>query len=210
MQSAEEDPDSLAGQAPPAPTYSEKLYEFASQYIAKIHVGTPPVPFLVVFDTGSGNLLLPSAKCTDDACLAHTQYDVDRSETGKEDANPQLLSADGTNSSQLAVSFGTGWAVGEFVSDRVCIGPVCVDDFVFLANSEESNDPFEKLPFDGVFGLGLKELSSGVRANLIERLYLEGTLGTDVFSVYFSNGGSDNAGELILGGVRTSLYTGKI
>ena len=32
----------------------------ASEYYGQVSVGSPPQTFLVVFDTGSGNLLLPS------------------------------------------------------------------------------------------------------------------------------------------------------
>ena len=37
-------------------------------------MGTPAQTFLVVFDTGSGNLLIPSTDCEDESCKLHKRY----------------------------------------------------------------------------------------------------------------------------------------
>ena len=49
----------------------------ASEYYGEISVGGQP--FLVVFDTGSGNLLLPSTSCSDDACTSHKRFNPKKS-----------------------------------------------------------------------------------------------------------------------------------
>eukprot|EP00397_Hematodinium_sp_SG-2012_P030932 GEMP01032794.1.p2 GENE.GEMP01032794.1~~GEMP01032794.1.p2 ORF type:complete len:126 (+),score=40.05 GEMP01032794.1:170-547(+) len=66
----------------------------AIEYMGSIQVGTPPQTFTVLFDTGSGNLLLPAARCDDRACIAHKQYDSAASTSAREiawldDAEPR-------------------------------------------------------------------------------------------------------------------------
>merc|ERR1719337_399694 len=46
-----------------------------SEYYGQVSVGSPAQTFTVVFDTGSGNLLLPSQECVDEACTSHKRFD---------------------------------------------------------------------------------------------------------------------------------------
>merc|ERR1719203_1235361 len=72
----------------------------ASEYYGQVSVGSPPQSFLVVFDTGSGNLLLPSKECSDDACTGHKRYDSSLSTTALQvayaDSPTSAVGADGT------------------------------------------------------------------------------------------------------------------
>merc|ERR1719453_856014 len=44
-------------------------------YYGTLEVGTPQQSFVVVFDTGSGNLMLPSTYCQSSACTMHQRFD---------------------------------------------------------------------------------------------------------------------------------------
>lgn len=55
----------------------------AIEYVGHLQVGNPPQEFRVLFDTGSGNLLLPSIRCDDAPCLKHKQYNVTASKTAR-------------------------------------------------------------------------------------------------------------------------------
>merc|ERR1719163_2424024 len=50
-------------------------------YWGSMSIGTPPQPFKVIFDTGSGNLIVPSASCTVPGCQPHKKYSNKASST---------------------------------------------------------------------------------------------------------------------------------
>jgi len=53
-----------------------------TEYWGKIFMGTPAQEFTVIFDTGSGNLILPGDQCEPRACKSHRQYQPGKSNTG--------------------------------------------------------------------------------------------------------------------------------
>merc|ERR1719311_1312001 len=97
----------------------------ASEYYGTVSVGSPPQSFQVVFDTGSGNLLLPSKECTDEACTSHKRFDPTLSATSMQvayaDQPNTPVAADGTRD-VVTITFGTGEMSGVYVRDNVCLG----------------------------------------------------------------------------------------
>merc|ERR1719472_597551 len=82
----------------------------ASEYYGKISIGSPPQDFLVVFDTGSGNLLLPSKQCTDEACTSHKRFEAGKSKTSVDIAfadQPDQPVANGGDRDVVTITFGT-------------------------------------------------------------------------------------------------------
>jgi hypothetical protein len=131
----------------------------ATQYYGEITVGTPPQKFKVVFDTGSGHLLLPSTKCEDASCKGHARYNGTASSTGMQigwtDDPTTAIEADSDDRDVSTIYLGTGNAAGEFGRDKVCFADRCgLLDFVEL--TEESDDTFKEVEWDGVMGLSLK------------------------------------------------------
>eukprot|EP00434_Breviolum_minutum_P007974 symbB.v1.2.007031.t1/scaffold428.1/size206322/6 len=107
------------------PLHSEDgVVHHKSAYYGEIAVGTPPQPFEVVFDTGSGHLVLPSIMCRSATCLSHRRYRRRASLLAKDidvDGTPVLPNQ---ARDQITVSYGTGEITGIFVQDKVCLGPV--------------------------------------------------------------------------------------
>lgn len=106
------------------PLHSEDgVVHHKSAYYGEISVGTPPQPFEVVFDTGSGHLVLSSIMCRSATCLSHRRYRRRASLVAKD------IDVDGTPvmpnqaRDQITVSYGTGEITGIFVQDKVCLGP---------------------------------------------------------------------------------------
>lgn len=122
--------------------------------------------FSVVFDTGSGHLLLPSASCRSDTCTRHRRYSRKVSSTMVD------INSDGTRvldpageRDQLTVRFGTGTATGILIRDQLCLETCKPLDAVVAI--EMSEYPFAQFDFDGVLGLGLPALSQGPGFNFL-------------------------------------------
>jgi len=171
--------------------------------------------FRVLFDTGSGNIIIPSTECEDTSCVAHKRYDVDESESGK--AVPiigeDILASAGVGASGnpqdetleerdlVSIQFGTGEITGACYKDEVCLGStdtggdtnVVCSNTHFLATTAQSDVPFSALPYDGVFGLGLPRLSETKDFNYVDNLVGQKRLGDkNLFSIYLDPAGRNS------------------
>jgi len=180
-----------------------------TEYYGKIAVGSPPQVFDVVFDTGSGNVVLPTIKCKEEACARHRRY---RSETSKtsvqlayEDDTP--LDKGQTDRDTTSITYGTGKLTGEYIRDGICFGygvsnkQVCTATD-FLGVIQESKFPFSELPFDGIFGLGLSGLSNGPNFNFISRLASNMSNIDPVVAVFLRKLDADEDSEITFGSWR--------
>jgi len=169
-------------------------------YFGTLHVGTPKQKFSVVFDTGSGNLLVPGKDCMSTACLQHDRFDEASSSTMKEvncDGSP-MRSKESVD--EVTIKFGTGEITGRCLEDEICVGSICSRGS-FVAASDETAHPFAAFAFDGVLGLALPGMAQGASFSLLERLSSSGALKAPIFSVFLSD--SDNEGsEIVFGETR--------
>jgi len=200
-----------------------KVVMHKNAYYGTVQVGSPtPQSFSVVFDTGSGHLILPSASCQSEPCLTHRKYHNSSSLTAKEvDHNGQLV-LPGRPRDKAAISFGTGEVNGQFVRDAVCLGLQpqregepgaasslprrgCANILVVSA-MEMSADPFSSFEFDGVLGLGLPDLSLGRLFNVFEQLVGQGGVVQPVFSFFIARDGSGDQSEFAFGAQNTRRF----
>jgi len=158
----------------------------ASEYFGKITIGDPPQEFTVVFDTGSGNLLIPSKQCTDEACTSHKRFDAFKSSTAVDIAfadEPDKPVSKGGDRDVVTITFGTGEISGVFIKDNICVGAICTHaDFVVA--TEESDEPFSLVPFDGIFGLSLPQMSEAPHFNILDCMIRDKVLKQNIFSVF--------------------------
>lgn len=156
-----------------------------SAYYGTLEIGTPPVPFTVVFDTGSGHLIVPSTYCPSATCREHKRFRPKASRTSKDINKDGSEVFRGQPRDQITVGFGTGQVTGVFVEDVVCAADIDTSAFInesqgasrrtaigcltmrMIAATDMSDDPFKDFQFDGILGLGLNALSQSPEFNFV-------------------------------------------
>lgn len=174
----------------------------ATQYYGLLSIGTPGQEFKVVFDTGSGQLVVPSSKCDDSACTMHKRFGSQNSSSSKQIGwadDPVKAIADGDDRDTKSLLLMSSDVSGEFVRDKVCVASLCGEsDFVTLL--EEQEDPFAHTSFDGV--LGLAPTSPDAKEFNVLHALLGGKTGDKgMFGLYLQA----QKGEMVFGGYRREL-----
>lgn len=99
---------------------SNNVVSYKSVYYGTVSIGAPMQEFSLLFDTGSGHVVVPSSECTSPTCLHHRRYSKEASSTAVD------IDADGSEvlpgeaRDQMTVAFGTGEITGQFVRDTMC------------------------------------------------------------------------------------------
>lgn len=191
----------------PAGTHRDRRKIHVTEYYGKIAVGSPPQLFDVVFDTGSGNVVLPTVKCKDEVCTRHRRYKGESSKTAVqlayEDDTP--LQSGQVDRDTTSITYGTGKLTGEYIKESICMGygmhrnHVCTTAD-FLGVVQESKYPFVELPFDGIFGLGLAGLSAGTNFNFVNCLKGNSSATDAIFGVFLRQLDRDEDSEITFGG----------
>jgi len=169
-------------------------------YYGQVHVGTPKQSFTVVFDTGSGNLMLPSTFCNTRACTMHKRFQRKASTTAEDIEADGSPSKGGASRDEITVTFGTGEISGVFLQDDVCIGSLCAN-MKFVGATDETDDPFTSFQFDGVLGLALPEMCQGADFSLMDGLVKSDALRQPMFSVFLSDSEVEGS-EITFGDVK--------
>ncbi|XP_073007971.1 aspartic proteinase oryzasin-1-like [Typha latifolia] len=169
-----------------------------AQYFGEIGIGSPPQKFTVIFDTGSSNLWVPSAKCYFSiACFFHAKYKSSRSSTYKK------------NGKSAAIHYGTGAISGYFSQDHVTVGDLVVKDQDFIEATREPSVTFMVAKFDGILGLGFKEISVGNAVPVWYSMVNQGLVKEPVFSFWFNRHSDEGeGGEIVFGGIDPNHYKG--
>ncbi|XP_042757267.1 phytepsin [Lactuca sativa] len=171
-----------------------------TQYYGEIGIGTPPQMFNVIFDTGSSNLWVPSSKCyLSMSCYVHSKYRSGMSITYK------------SSGQSGAIEYGSGSISGFFSKDNVKIGHLIIKDQEFIEATKEPDMTFMTGKFDGILGLGFREISVGNVATIWENMLNQNVVKYPLFSIWLDR--SDNeenggGGEIIFGGVDPKHYKG--
>jgi len=182
-----------------------------SEYFGTISIGSPPQEFQVLFDTGSGNLLLPSATCDGLACTKHRRLNASSSTTSLSIAfasKPDTPVGEDGDQDVLNLVYGTGEATGVIIQDKVCVGSTCARADI-VAAVEESDAPFADAPFDGILGMGLTALSEASAFNLMDCMVRDKAIKSGMFSVFLGATDAEES-EILFGSYRTEHMVDKL
>merc|ERR1719506_2495446 len=170
-------------------------------YWGTIKMGTPGQEFKVIFDTGSGNLILPAKTCDMPGCNAHKKYDPASSSSAK-----QVVNEKGEGSTEI--SCGTGDISGDYYEDNFCLGDSSLCTTArFIASTQQSPEPFQETPFDGILGMGFSDLSMGKGFNIVDDLNDSNQLPDSTFAVYLAD---DGQSEITFGGYRPEMLASDV
>eukprot|EP00747_Dinoflagellata_sp_TGD_P168190 gnl/TRDRNA2_/TRDRNA2_193994_c0_seq1.p1 gnl/TRDRNA2_/TRDRNA2_193994_c0~~gnl/TRDRNA2_/TRDRNA2_193994_c0_seq1.p1 ORF type:complete len:501 (+),score=93.87 gnl/TRDRNA2_/TRDRNA2_193994_c0_seq1:95-1597(+) len=188
-----------------------------SQYYGDFTLGSPPQRFTAVFDTGSGITWVPGSSCTSTTCAEHHRFDPTSS--GSEPSTPVATAAVGGSSgsgsgsdvaSSGSIHYGTGEVKYQSGSDvlgfcdshdnagcHVANGRrLEVAQQPFGQSTQQTDNPFRILPFDGILGLA----PSAMPTSVLHQLKVAKALPKNVLGVYLSED-THRSGSIDFGGV---------
>ncbi|NWU93269.1 PEPC protein, partial [Upupa epops] len=145
-----------------------------SSYFGEITIGTPPQKFLVLFDTGSSNLWVPSTYCQTPACFNHAKF------------NPSESSTFSSNGQSYTLSYGSGSLTVVLGYDTLQIQSISVTNQEFGLSENEPTQPFYFADFDGILGMAYPSLAVGGLPTALQGMLQQNQLSQPIFSFYFS------------------------
>ena len=169
-----------------------------SEYYGPISIGTPPQEFLVIFDTGSSNLWVPSSTCDKTkypSCANHTLYDHTKSKDYK------------SNGETFTLPYGSGVCSGFLSEDTITWSNFTISGGTFGEVTNEPGAVWEEVPFDGICGMGLPGIAVDKVTTPFTYLMNEKVLEDNVFGFYLSSDEKPTS-VLTLGGANKDYYVG--
>ncbi|XP_071811378.1 lysosomal aspartic protease-like [Apostichopus japonicus] len=175
-----------------------------TEYYGHISIGSPPQDFLILFDTGSSDLVVPSSKCFtwDTACRIHRRYNSSASST---------YYANGTN---IEIKYIESMKIAGFLStDIVTVGGLHLKNQTFTEAIWEPSEILINAVYDGILGMAYPEIAHLGVTPVFTNMIQQGLVDKPVFSFYLSrfentSTMSSIGGELLLGGSDPRYYKG--
>ncbi|KAF9226977.1 acid protease [Gyrodon lividus] len=162
-------------------------------WFGTISIGTPPRNYVVVFDTGSSDLILPGVDC-DNSCAGHAIYDPASSSTSVNVNRP------------FVIAYGNGdIAFGQEYGDNVTIvGLTAINQIMGVALHYSDGLQINQFPADGVLGMAFQSISAYNESPVFQTFVAQDQTNEPVFAFSFAAPWP----ELYLGGTNPDMYTG--
>ncbi|KAH9167398.1 acid protease [Lactarius sanguifluus] len=175
-----------------------------SSYFGSIAIGTPPVAYNVILDTGSADLWVADSSCTTN-CQGIQTFDVSTSSTYTNLTEP------------FSIQYGSGSASGTLATDVVQMAGFQVAEQVLGPHAMTSPEGLLDSPVSGLMGLGWQSLSSSGSVPFWQSLFQGNALDEPLMAFYLTRfvnqtnvAEQEPGGVFTLGATNTSLYTGQI
>ena len=168
------------------------------QFFGPITIGTPAQDFLVVYDTGSSNLWVPSESCGV-SCGLHPRYDHSKSSTYQK------------NGTIFNIMYGSGPVNGYNSDDSMSIAGLRVpkQTFAEITNASGLGMAFLIGKFGGIMGLGWPSISVTQAVPVFQNLMAAYPNMDHVFGFYLPEAAGVK-GELTIGGIDRSHFVGEL
>uniref|UniRef100_A0A8B9VYB3 pepsin A n=1 Tax=Anas zonorhyncha TaxID=75864 RepID=A0A8B9VYB3_9AVES len=164
-----------------------------AEYVGAISIGTPPQEFLVLFDTGSSDLWVPSVDCSSPACVGHERFD------------PRLSATHQATGQPVSIQYGTGSMSGVLAYDTVRVSPI--SNQAISLSKKEPGSFLTHHAFDGILGLAFPSIASSGAVPVFDNMMSQGLVAEDLFSIYLS---SRTGSFVMLGGMDSSCFSGRL
>ncbi|KAF8624021.1 hypothetical protein AX17_007227 [Amanita inopinata Kibby_2008] len=174
-----------------------------SSYYGSMAIGTPPVSYNVILDTGSADLWVADSNCIV-GCSGVPRFDPSTSSTFTNSSTP------------FQIQYGSGRAAGTLGQDVVQMAGFSVSNQVFAVCDLVSPGLLNN-PVSGLLGLAFQSIASSKAMPLWQTLVSEGAWDSPVMAFQltrFNNASSaqslESGGSFSMGFTNSSLYTGDI
>ncbi|KAG8894451.1 Type I transmembrane sorting receptor, partial [Tulasnella sp. 408] len=163
-------------------------------YYGDLSVGTPAQVITIDFDTGSSDLIIPSAECT--TCVGPFY-------------NPSTSTSFANLTTPFNTSFGDdSTASGVLATETVSFGSLSVANQVFSVISDLNWTVGSNRPNSGLMGLAFESVAQTKATPWFFNLANQGALASNVFSFYLTHQRADGS-ELCIGCIDSTKYTGQ-
>ncbi|OAD80475.1 hypothetical protein PHYBLDRAFT_17624 [Phycomyces blakesleeanus NRRL 1555(-)] len=175
-------------------------------YYGEIFLGEPPQRFNVIFDTGSSDLWVVSRNCEPDAVCQHHHRFNHTASTSYIDLESELKgSSERETGLRKKLQYGSGYVRAHIGKDTLQVAGIRLENQA-IGDAIVLSQEFKNTPFDGIFGLGLADLTSSSYLPPFYSMLEQDILDEPVFAIYTEMGG----GEIDFGAIDKSRFKGQM
>jgi len=174
-----------------------------SSYFGSLAIGTPPMSYNVILDTGSSDLWVAGSDCQA-GCQSVATFDSSKSTTFQND------------SQSFTIQYGSGQAAGSLGQDTIQMAGFSVPNQVFAVCDQVSSGLLTT-PVSGLMGLAWNTIASSGATPFWQTLAGSGAWDSPVMSFQLTRFVDDQSaqtlepgGSFTMGFVNQSLYSGAI